>query len=84
MIGGLPAFCELDAIGSILMIGDVRLRVLSRTKRCAATEVNPESAERELRVPYMLRQHLGHMDMGVYAEVLAGGRLRVGDCGYLE
>lgn len=80
-IDGLPPFSELDAIGSTLVFGDVQLRILSRTKRCAATEVNPETAERDLNLPYLLRKHLGHMDMGVYVEVVTGGTLTVGQCG---
>ena len=80
-IDGLPPFLELDAVGSILSFGDVRLRVLSRTKRCAATEVNPETAERDLKVPYLIRKELGHTDMGVYVEVIAGGNLDLGKAG---
>lgn len=82
VIDGLDPFAELDAIGSILSLGDVSLRILSRTKRCSATEVNPETAERDLKLPYLLRKHLGHMDMGVYVEVVAGGTLSVGQSGY--
>jgi len=80
-IDGLPPFAELDAVGSVLVIGDVHLRILSRTKRCAATEVNPETAERDMKVPYLLHKELRHTDMGVYVEVLTGGRMRVGDSG---
>lgn len=83
-IDGLPPFSELDAVGQVLAFGDVRLRILSRTRRCAATEVNPVTAERDLKVPYLLRKELGHMDMGVYVEVEAGGQLRAGQDGELD
>ncbi|MEM8704247.1 MAG: MOSC domain-containing protein, partial [Pseudomonadota bacterium] len=43
-IDGLPPFSELDAVGQVLTFGNVRLRILSRTRRCAATEVNPVTA----------------------------------------
>ncbi|MEP3333195.1 MOSC domain-containing protein [Sedimentitalea sp.] len=82
-IDGLPPFAELDAVGSTLCFGDVRLRILSRTKRCAATEVNPKTAERDLKLPYLLRKELGHMDMGIYVEVLSGGTLIPGQAGQL-
>jgi uncharacterized protein YcbX len=82
-IDGLPPFAELDAIGSTLVFGDVELRLLQRTKRCAATEVNPETAERDLKLPYLLRKHLGHTDMGVYVEVVKPGELRLGQSGHL-
>lgn len=78
-IDGLPAWAELQAMGVKFTSGDVELTVLKRTQRCAATEVNPANAERDLRVPYLLRKLLGHMDMGVYAEVTSGGELAAGD-----
>lgn len=84
VIDGLPPFAELDAVGSTLSFGGVSLRILSRTKRCAATEVNPETAERDLKIPYLLRKHLGHTDMGVYVEVATGGTIRVGLAGSLD
>ncbi len=80
-LDGLPPFSELDSIGSTLAFGDVKLKMISRTKRCAATEVNPETAERDLRIPFLIRKHLGHMDMGVYAEVKDSGILNVGQHG---
>ena len=78
-LDGLPAWWELDSIGASFEVDGLRLRTVKRTKRCAATEVNPDTAERDLRLPYLLRKELGHMDMGVYAEVEAGGRLTTGD-----
>ncbi|WP_170372810.1 MOSC domain-containing protein [Ruegeria arenilitoris] len=80
-IDGLPSFSELDAVGSVLRFGDVELKILSRTKRCAATEVNPDTAERDLKIPYLIRKLMGHMDMGVYVEVTKGGTLSVGQPG---
>lgn len=44
VIDGLLPFAELDAVGSVLSVGEVQVRVLSRAKRYAATEMNPESA----------------------------------------
>lgn len=75
---GLPPWWELENVGKTLQIGDVKLRLIKRTQRCAATEVNPATGKRDLKLPYLLRRSLGHMDMGVYAEVVTGGVLRVG------
>ncbi len=77
-IDGLPAHQELDMLDKEIVIGGARLRLLRRTSRCAATEVNPDTAERDLTVPRMLMEHLGHADMGVYAEVLEGGPIAPG------
>ncbi|WP_237216523.1 MOSC domain-containing protein [Falsiroseomonas oryziterrae] len=79
LFSGAAAFAELDWVGREILLGGARLRVFKRTQRCAATEVNPGTAERDALVPRWLRQHYGHADMGVYAEVLEGGRIAVGD-----
>lgn len=76
---GWPAFSELDMVGHQFQVGDVRFNILHRTQRCLATEVNPETAERDIKVPRLLKQAYGHFDMGIYAEVLNGGTIRVGD-----
>jgi len=76
--GGLP-WAEFDLMGQEIQLGGARLRVFKRIVRCPATEVNPETAERDATPPKWLREHFGHMDLGVYAEVIEGGRLAVGD-----
>jgi MOSC domain-containing protein YiiM len=47
--------------------------------RCAATEVDPSTGARDLEIPATLQRRFGHGDCGVYAEVLAGGEITVGD-----
>jgi uncharacterized protein len=76
---GFPAFSELDMLERELQIGAARVRILRRTQRCAATEVNLATAVRDLPVPRLLKEHYGHADMGVYAEVLSGGEVAIGD-----
>lgn len=78
-ISGFPAFTELEMVGQQLSIGTVTLRIVQRTKRCPATEVDLSTGERNIKTPTLLRQHYGHMDMGVYAEVLQGGIICQGD-----
>jgi len=75
---GWPAFSELDCVDGEFEVGSLRLRVLQRIRRCAATEVNPKTAERDVAVPRLLKEHYGHFDMGVYAEVLTGGTIEPG------
>jgi uncharacterized protein len=76
---GERAWEELDWIGSDLAIGQCRLQATMRTRRCAATQVNPDTAERDINVPAEIRKHFGHFDMGIYAEVQTGGHIAVGD-----
>ena len=76
---GWPAWHEFDLVGQTLAIGDVRLKVVKRTVRCAAVNVDPETAARDLNLPRTLMQRFGHADCGIYAEVIAGGAIAVGD-----
>ncbi len=76
---GLPALSELDWTGRDLLVGGARLRVTKRTVRCPATQVNPETAERDANPVLELQRLYGHADLGVHAEVLEGGRIAVGD-----
>jgi uncharacterized protein YcbX len=76
---GLAAWSEFDLIGKTLAIGEARLRILKRTERCAATEVNPETALRDIDVPEILWRRRGNADFGVYAEVIAAGKITEGD-----
>jgi len=75
---GLPAWAELDWPGCTLGAGAVRCRVAERIERCAATNVDPVSAERDLNIPLALRRHWGHIDCGVLLGVVRGGRLETG------
>ena len=75
----LPAWAELDWPGGTLGAGAVRCRVAERIERCAATNVDPVSAERDLNIPLALRRTWGHLDCGVLLQVTRGGALAPGD-----
>ncbi|MEO3427211.1 MOSC domain-containing protein [Pelagibius sp. CAU 1746] len=79
LIDGLPAWSEFAWLNREIRIGTVRLKIIERIERCAATNVNPETAERDMNVPLTLRKGFGHMDMGVYAEIVDGGEIKTGD-----
>ena len=79
MLQELPAWAEFDWIGREISIGEVRLKVEERIGRCAATGVNPETAQRDLNIVRTLSKGWRHTDMGVYATVIAGGTLATGD-----
>ena len=76
---GAPPWCEHDWVGSELALGAARLRVVAPITRCTATQVNPVTAERDLDIVAALERAFGHINMGVYAEVLRGGEIAVGD-----
>jgi uncharacterized protein YcbX len=71
---------ELGWVGRRLRGSDgLELEVVKRIVRCAATNVNPETAERDRAVPRSLLEAFGHADCGVYARVVGAGALRVGE-----
>jgi len=76
---GAPPWSELDWVGRQLHLGGATLRVVKRIVRCAATEVNPETAERDANPVTELRQLYGHADLGIHAVVEEDGRFAVGD-----
>ncbi|MBV9014438.1 MAG: MOSC domain-containing protein [Alphaproteobacteria bacterium] len=76
---GAPAWTELDWLEREIAAGEARLRVVSPITRCAATQVNPVTAARDLDIVGALQRGFGHNLMGVYAEVLEGGDIALGD-----
>jgi uncharacterized protein YcbX len=76
---GAPAWAEFDWVGRTLQLGGAVLRVTKRIARCPATEVNPETAERDANPVEELRALYGHVDLGIHAAVIEGGKFAVGD-----
>ena len=72
-------WAEFEWLGRELTVGSTRLRVLDKIDRCAATTVNPKTAERDLQIPRLLMDGFRHVDCGVYAQVLAPGEIAEGD-----
>ena len=76
--GGAP-WSEFAWVGQEISLGPARLRVHERIGRCAATEINPATAEHDLQILRALQRGFGRVEMGVYAEVVAGGEVTAGD-----
>lgn len=78
-VEGLEPWAEFDWLGKTLRIGEVTMVVQERIDRCGATTVNPDTAERDANPVKELKQGFGHVDLGVFAEVVTGGVVRPGD-----
>lgn len=76
---GGAAWEERDWPGREITVGGARLRIEEPIERCAATNVNPASAARDLNLPLVLERRFGHVELGVYASVMGGGTVREGD-----
>lgn len=79
MVDGLDAWAEFDLCGKRIAVGDAVLEVLMRIDRCAATNVNPATAERDMNIPKDMMRGYGHIDCGVFARVVEGGVVNIGD-----
>ena len=79
LIDGAAAWTEFGWIGKRARIGAVEVEVVERIERCVATNVNPDTAERDLNIPRDLVKGFGHADCGVLVRVLGGGTIRIGD-----
>jgi uncharacterized protein len=76
---GVPAWTEQNWMERGIDIAGARLRVIAPITRCAATEVNPRTAERDIKMVAELMRHYGHNLMGIYAEVVGGGAIAIDD-----
>lgn len=70
---------EHELIGKEIQIGSAQFRVRDRVVRCLATTANPETGERDADTLKTLNENWGHQDFSVYAEVITGGDIRLGD-----
>ncbi len=78
-VDGLPAWAEFDRLGASLTVGAAECRVVRRTRRCPATNVDPTTAQRDADVPKALRDAYGHADLGVYLQPVGVGTVTPGD-----
>ncbi|WP_312162279.1 MOSC domain-containing protein [Phenylobacterium sp.] len=78
-VEGWPAWVENGWEGRQLMVGFARAKVFKPIVRCAATHVNPTTAERDMDVVKALFDNYGHMNLGIYVHVTDSGRITVGD-----
>ncbi len=70
---------ERDLIDREIRIGGARLRIAQPITRCAATSADPRSGKLDIDMPVALEQQFGHRDFGVYAEVIEGAEVKLGD-----
>ena len=79
LLDGLEPWAEAKWAGRSVAIGDAVLQVVKQIGRCAAAEVNPITALRDINIPLSLERGFSHHNCGVYARVVKGGRVATGD-----
>jgi uncharacterized protein YcbX len=76
---GDDGFVENDWIGHTIAIGDqVRLRITGPCPRCVMTTLRQGDLPKDVGILRAAAQH-NHANVGVYADVIAGGPIRRGD-----
>lgn len=78
-LDGFPPFEEFNWIGRRIRIGQAVLEVADRITRCNATKANPETGIADADTLGALEAAFDHRDFGVYARVVTGGHVHVGD-----
>ena len=78
-IDGAAPWAEFGWIGQKLAIGGALLQVVARIGRCTATSVNPDTGVAEGDTLAALTREFGHTDFGIFAKVVQGGPVTVGD-----
>ena len=79
LVEGLDPWVENEWLNRDLMLGTVRCKGVRPTRRCPTTEVNPDSAIRDINVPRELMRCYGHIHLGIYLTVIKGGTVGIGD-----
>lgn len=79
LIDALDAWGELDLVGKRMAFEGVQLRVEARIRRCVATSINPDTAQKDQDLTRALFDAFGHMDCGVYVSVIEGGEVHAGE-----
>lgn len=78
-LDGLEPWEDHFWLGKTIKAGSAELEGVHKIPRCAATNVNLETATRDMDIPKTLQRVYGHVDLGLYVSVKAGGQLREGD-----
>ncbi|MCR9073783.1 MAG: MOSC domain-containing protein [Alphaproteobacteria bacterium] len=79
LVDGLRPWEEMEWVGRRLTIGTATLQAEEIIGRCAATNVDPTTGQRDLTIPHDLQRGFGHTDCGVYVRVTGGGRIAADD-----
>lgn len=79
LLDNLNPWEEFTWIGKRICIGSAELEVIRPAMRCPATSVNPQTGERDQKIPDNLQSKFGHGFCGVYARVVKSGTVNIND-----
>ena len=70
---------ENDLMGQKIQIGAAVFVIREPVVRCLATTANPKTGKRDADTLKTLKENWGHQNFSLYAEVLTGGDIQLGD-----
>ena len=74
---------EDEWLGREVRIGGAVVRVTKRDPRCVITTQDPDTGKRDFPTLHVIKAYRGvrdgHLDFGIYANVVAPGRVAIGD-----
>lgn len=76
---GATPWQEMDWFGKEIALGGATLRVREPIVRCLATTANPKTGQRDTDILGILNGTWDHQNFGIYAEVIKGGPVALGD-----
>lgn len=79
MIDGALPWAEMDWVGKKVKIGTAILEGMDPIGRCAATNVDPKTGERDMTIPRDLMRGFNHSDCGLYLKIVQSGTISEGD-----
>lgn len=78
-VDGWPVQHERDLIGQRITLGGATVEIVEPITRCRATCGNPVTGYDDADTLAALNRGWGHQDFGVYARVITGARIALGD-----
>jgi uncharacterized protein len=78
-VAGLQAWEEFSLVGKKLRAGSLVLEPVKRIDRCFAIDVAPGRGARDTDLLALMERVFGHHHCGVYARIVAGGEISLGD-----
>ena len=78
-VDGMKSWMERDLINQIIIINNVRFRILKEIPRCSATNIKPQTSNYDLNIPQMLKKNYNHINMGIYLLPIDDGTINIDD-----
>ena len=75
----LDKWKERKLVGKVLLINDLKFKVIKEIPRCFATNIKPKTSNVNLNIPLNLKKIYNHMNLGIYLDPLNNGKINKGD-----